>query len=96
MSADTLRPTVPADACDAWPMCGRDVVGHCPCAPAGVPTVPAPRVDPVPALVTAALAHRLDGERLRRGVAALPALDAARYHRALARALDVASVEGAT
>lgn len=42
MSAETERPSAPD--CAAWPMCGREVRGHCAC---DVDTVPVPPPDPV-------------------------------------------------
>lgn len=46
LGAETLRPEAPD--CAAWPKCGREVVGYCPCAPReAAPTVRLPRPDPV-------------------------------------------------
>ena len=46
-AAETQRPSYPD--CAAWPMCGREVRGHCACT-VDVATVPAPRPDPVAAV----------------------------------------------
>lgn len=60
-------PTLPAQ-CEAWPFCGREVTGACACAPVEVPTVPAPRPDPVRAFVALFEAHDLLTTRLRTAV----------------------------